>query len=100
MKVIFWVTILIGLLPLSASGSDTNDYIQSRALAATCTGCHGTDGRGQGGIPNISGWDTEVFVDRMLYFKSDNAQATLMHQIAPGYTLEQINLMAQYFSKK
>ena len=100
MKVIFWVIILIGLLPLTASGSDTNDYIQGRALAATCTGCHGTDGRGQGGIPNISGWERKVFVDRMLYFKSGNAQATLMHQIAPGYTLEQINLIAQYFSKK
>ena len=100
MKVIFWVIILIGLLPLTASGSDTNDYIQGRALAATCTGCNGTDGRGQGGIPNISGWERKVFVDRMLYFKSGNAQATLMHQIAPGYTLEQINLIAQYFSKK
>ncbi len=73
--------LLLGAMPAQAQD-------QARYLAATCANCHGTDGRsaGGGGMPNA--------------FRSGARQATIMHQLAKGYTDEQIAQLADFFSQQ
>ena len=95
MKLILFAVLILSGEGLSLLWADV-DY-QARGWAATCTGCHGTEGRSIGAIPSIAGMEEKKFAQKMLYYKSDKAQATIMHQHARGYTLDQINRMARYF---
>jgi cytochrome c553 len=70
----------------------------ARNLAATCTGCHGTNGNARGGITPLAGLAAEQIIAAMADFRSGARPATVMHQIAKGYTDEQIKLIAGYFA--
>ena len=73
---------------------------QPAYLAANCANCHGTDGRSAGGIPPLAGLAPALFIERMNSFKSGARPATVMNQIAKGYTDEQIAVLARYFSQQ
>ena len=94
--------ILSAVLLVAASAPVlAQDANLARNLAANCANCHGTDGRSQGGIPSIAGLDRAYFIGQMSAFKAGQrtgSAATIMHQIAKGYSDEQIALMAGYFS--
>ncbi len=70
----------------------------ARYLAANCANCHGTDGKSVGGMPSLAGTSAEQFVASMKAFKDGSRKATIMHQLAKGYSDEQIATLAQYFS--
>jgi cytochrome c553 len=70
----------------------------ARSLAATCANCHGTNGQARGAMKPLAGLPAEQIVTTMAGYKSGALPATLMHQIAKGYTAEQIQLMAVYFA--
>lgn len=70
-----------------------------RSLAATCFTCHGTDGRSAGGVPSsLAGRDRAELAQQMKAFKAGTRPATVMHQIAKGYTDAQIEQIAAYFA--
>jgi cytochrome subunit of sulfide dehydrogenase len=69
-----------------------------RDLAAACASCHGTNGASRAGMPGLAGRDPSELARLMLDFRSGKRQATVMHQIAKGYTDEQIEAIAAYFS--
>jgi len=70
-------------------------------LAYTCAGCHGTDGSSVGpSSPHIAGMNPEYFVESMKAYKSDERNPTIMNRIAKGYSDEQIEAMAEFFSKQ
>ena len=69
-----------------------------RSLAATCTGCHGTNGVSQGGIPSIAGVDKERILSLMKEFRDGKREATVMHQHAKGYSDEQLEAIASWFA--
>lgn len=71
-----------------------------RYLSANCANCHGTNGAGAQGLPNLAGLKKEYIVEQMAAFKSGKREATLMHQIAKGYTDEQIAAMAEFFEQQ
>lgn len=73
----------------------------SRYLAANCANCHGTNGisTAEPGIA-LAGMKADEFIAKMQAFKGGQRSATLMHQIAKGYSDEQIKAMAAYFSKQ
>lgn len=75
---------------------------QTRYLAANCANCHGTDGAsaGGGGMPGLAGLSPTYFVEQMRAFRDGKRAATIMHQIAKGYSDEQIVALADYFSKQ
>jgi cytochrome subunit of sulfide dehydrogenase len=70
----------------------------ARDLAAACASCHGTGGASVQGMPYLAGQSRAYIVERMHEFKSGKRPSTVMHQIARGYTDEQIEALAAYFS--
>jgi len=81
--------------PVSAQGADPN---LGRNLAAACANCHGTHGVSQGGFPSLAGQPRSQFVRLMQEFRAGKRPATIMHQISKGYTDEQMEALAAYFS--
>ncbi len=76
----------------------TADALLARNLAATCANCHGTNGNARGEMKPLAGEKAEKIVALLAAFKSGAASATLMHQVAKGYTDEQIRLIAAYLA--
>ena len=75
---------------------DTN---LARNLAATCANCHGTNGQVRGkDVKPLAGVPAEKILAQIADFKSGAQPATIMHQIAKGYTDEQLKLIAGYFA--
>ena len=74
------------------------DVNLARNLAATCANCHGTNGNAVDGGFSLAGYPKDRFIDTMTGFKSGQRPATLMHQIAKGYTDEQIAAMGDFFA--
>ena len=72
------------------------------AMAANCAPCHGTGGRAAPGttVPGLAGRDSGDIRDAMIQFKEGKRGATVMHQIAKGFTDAEIAAMAEYFSKQ
>lgn len=87
----------VGLL-LFAMSASADVSTHSRNLAASCAACHGTNGKSVGGTPVLAGLDKALFVKQMQDFKTGARPATVMHQHAKGYTTEEIELLADFFS--
>jgi cytochrome c553 len=68
-------------------------------MAATCSACHGTNGASAGGaIAGLAGLNRDYFIIQMKSFKEGKREATLMHQIAKGYSDAEAAAMADYFA--
>lgn len=80
--------------------AQTRDVLYTRSLAATCANCHGTNGRAVEGasVPGLAGMPREYLTLQMQAFKSGTRPATVMHQIAKGYSDAQIAELATYFA--
>ncbi|MBC7954285.1 MAG: c-type cytochrome [Cytophagales bacterium] len=78
----------------------TTSTLQQRSLAATCAACHGTDGRAVSGagMMALRGLDKTYLVTQLNAFRDGTRPATVMQQIAKGYTPEQIEQLAAYFA--
>ena len=70
------------------------------SLAATCANCHGTQGRAAEGsaVPGLAGVPREQTVAQLKAFKAGTRPATIMHQLAKGYSDAQIEQLATYFA--
>jgi cytochrome c553 len=97
---------LAALLALPAAVSAADDAAQqrlrNRALAATCAHCHGTDGRSVAGEPliRLAGLPKDHLYTQLLAFRTGSRPATIMHQITKGYSQEQLEQVATYFSQQ
>jgi cytochrome subunit of sulfide dehydrogenase len=71
-----------------------------RNLAAGCAICHGTQGNALPGAPVIplAGLPSQHIASQMRAFRDGTRPATVMHQIAKGYTDAQIDAMAAWFA--
>jgi len=89
-----------GSSPILAAQSGGGDGVSGRMLAGTCANCHGTDGRSAGGMANLAGYSRDAMVASMRAFRGGQRPATIMHQLAKGFTDEQIGLLAEHFAKQ
>lgn len=87
----------LALVAASAQAADPN---LGRNLAATCANCHGTNGRAVAGagIDALAGMEKDKMLQKLSDFKSGVKPASIMHQIAKGYTDEQLALIAAWFA--
>ncbi|MGO4155621.1 c-type cytochrome [Cupriavidus sp. YAF13] len=74
--------------------------LQARNWAAACAGCHGPAGRAPAGsvVPALAGRDQSELVRQMQDFKQGKREATVMQQIAKGYSDQQIEAIAGWFA--
>ena len=91
------VCALLLAAPLAATAQDANS---GRNLAATCAICHGTDGRPVPTAPVIplAGVPRDFIAAQMRAFRDGKQPATVMHQIAKGYSDQQIDALAAWFA--
>jgi sulfide dehydrogenase cytochrome subunit len=82
-------------LPVATHAQNANAV---RGMAATCANCHGTDGRSVGTVAGLAGMDKGYIVQQMQAFKAGKPPATIMHQLAKGYSDAQIEQLAAYFA--
>ena len=91
------------LLALGCSGAvqaKDAQRLRTRALAATCAHCHGTDGRAVEGeaMVRLAGLPAEYTLTQLLAFRTGDRKATIMHQITRGYSEQQLEEVAEYFA--
>ena len=80
--------------PFTVHGQDPG-----RQLAAACAICHGTEGRAvTKDVVPLAGLPREHIASQMRAFRDGSRPATVMHQIAKGYTDPQIDAMAAWFA--
>jgi len=89
----------VGMPALPAAAQDAG-ALRLKALAATCANCHGTQGRAVDGaaVPGLAGMPAAYMVEQVKAFKSGARPATVMHQLAKGYSDAQIEQVAAYFA--
>ena len=71
---------------------------QVRVWAAACANCHGTMGKAEPGMESLAGKDKDELLQKMMDFKTGKKPATIMHQLSKGYSDEQLQQLAAYFS--
>lgn len=81
--------------PVQAQGGDRGAFLYSN-----CANCHGTNGRSVGGMPALAGQSRESIAKTMKDFKTGARPATIMHQIAKGYSDEQIDAIAAFLASQ
>lgn len=98
---------LSGLMGLTTSGLAQAQDIQAQrlynqSLAATCANCHGTNGVSVPGVtvPMINQLSESVMYERLMEYKTGKRTGTIMHQLAKGYTDEQLKTIASVLGKK
>jgi cytochrome subunit of sulfide dehydrogenase len=71
------------------------------ALAANCAQCHGTAGRPVAGsaIPALAGRGRAELGAQLAAFKQGTVRATVMDQIAKGYSDAELAALADYFAR-
>jgi sulfide dehydrogenase cytochrome subunit len=92
---------IIAITALAAAAFSVNAQESGRNLAAACAICHGTAGRAvtKDVIP-LAGLPREHIATQMRAFRDGQRPATVMHQIAKGYTDAQIDAMAAWFASQ
>ena len=89
---------LVGLIGIAGSAHAQTGTLQVRSMAASCANCHGTNGQAAPGMVALAGYDRAGLVKAMADFKSGARPATIMHQLAKGYSEPQIEAIAGYFA--
>jgi cytochrome c553 len=90
------------LLGAAALAGDAPESLHVRSLAATCAACHGTDGNAVRGsaIPRLAGLPRDYLVRRMRAYRDGTEPATVMQQIAKGYSEAETAELAAYFEQR
>ena len=93
-------TIVIAAALVCAAPGALGQDTAARNLAAGCAICHGTQGRPAPNAPLIplAGLPQDHIATQMRAFRDGKRPATVMHQIAKGYTDAQIDAMAAWFA--
>ncbi len=90
--------IFAGIVLGIVAGWAQADALQVRSMAASCASCHGTQGIAQPGMESLAGQPKDDLLKKMLDFKTGKKPATIMHQLAKGYSDNQIEELASYFA--
>jgi len=96
MRIPLVVAVMLAL-PLTAVAQGTDPNL-SRNLAASCAGCHGITGNALTGMPPLAGQSREALLRTLKEYKEGKRPATVMHQLAKGYTDGQLELIAAHFA--
>jgi cytochrome c553 len=89
--------LLAAILASVALGAQAQD--RARQLASACAICHGTDGQAvTKEVVSLAGRPRDDIAAQLRAFRDGQRPATVMHQIAKGYTDGQIDALAAFFA--
>jgi cytochrome c553 len=91
------IALAVSLLGL-ASAAYADNHTLNRNMAAACASCHGTNGNSVGGMDPLAGMPKAELIKKMSDFRSGAKPATVMHQLAKGYTDQQIEMIANFYA--
>lgn len=93
---------LAAVVPAVQAAPEATQRLRTRALAATCAQCHGTEGRAVEGeaLVRLAGLPKEHILTQLLAFRTGQRPATIMHQITRGYSQEQLEEVATFFASQ
>ncbi len=95
------VLVLCASVPATAQPTPGPDQLRAAAyLAANCANCHGTAGQSTSALPGLAGMPREAFIQAMNDYREGKRKPTIMHQLAKGYSDEQIVLLAEFFVRQ
>lgn len=99
MKTHWAAALLIGAAATPTMAQDAAS-LHMRSLASMCANCHGTEGRTVDGsaILPLAGMPKGYMITQMKAFKDGSRPATVMHQLAKGFTDQQVESIATYFA--
>ncbi len=107
MKYSTFISFALLLLTSPAQAAEVISSVEShsntphiRTLAASCAACHGSKGNALQGNTVLAGIDGAYFTAQMLAFKDGSRAATVMHRHAKGLNVDEVNLLADYFSRQ
>lgn len=90
------ITIVLLTTATNASSNDEKrEY--GEYLAGECTTCHRIDGQ-DNGIPGIIGWDVNLFIETLGYYRNGQRSNLAMTSVAKSLDEEQIHALAIYFA--
>jgi cytochrome subunit of sulfide dehydrogenase len=71
-----------------------------QSMASACAMCHGTNGKtvANSSVAALAGRSRDEIVQAMAQFKAGTKPATIMHQVARGYSDAEVAALADYFS--
>ena len=99
MKPLLLSVLATAALALGAGAAQAQtDPLQVRSWAAACANCHGTNGKAQPGNEPLAGQSKDEMMKKLMDFKSGVKPATIMHQLAKGYTDEQLAAITAWFA--
>lgn len=81
--------------------------VHTRAVAATCAACHGTQGHNVKSTfsnakspKTLAGIDASFFIEQLHRFRSGERKSTVMQRYAKGLTDAEIEALSVYFSNQ
>lgn len=87
------------LLALLSAGVCAQNPLQlPTPLSLGCSGCHGTYGQALSAMPVLAGRDEAALLEQLRAFREGRRTGTVMHQIARGYTDEELVQLARFYS--
>ena len=99
MKMMTPLILALQVLPNASSAFAAPPVSAGERLAATCTACHGAGGTTTGNtLPPLAGQPKEALLASLKAFKEGSRPATIMTQLARGYTDEQLEQIAAWFA--
>ncbi len=97
MRMYMLATAVLAAAPTLASAQAGD--AATRNLAAPCAICHGTDGHAATkDATTLAGLPKDHFTKQMRDLRDGRRPATVMHQIAKGYTDAEIDRLAAWFA--
>jgi sulfide dehydrogenase cytochrome subunit len=92
-----WLPLVAALAGVAATPAAAQTL--PSALALSCAACHGTDGKSPGSVPAIDGRSVKEAKEILTGFKNGTRQSTVMNRMAKAYSDQEIDALAEYFSK-
>lgn len=96
LRVLVGAALLAG--SLCASPALSAEAASGEQLSNSCTACHGIEGRGGSAVPALAGQPAADLVQKLIDFRDQKGNATIMNRIARGFTDDEIKALADYFS--
>ena len=92
--------ILLAWACMAGSAYAQEQALYTRALAASCAQCHGTDGHvvAGSGLPPLAGMPRDEMLAKLRAFQAGSVPATVMTQLARGFSEAQLRQLADFFA--